>query len=81
MKLDIETEQVDALAAQLTAILDHIDQISAWEGSGRSTAREDAPVTPRRADTPGADCDPTLIDCAADHEGGEVRVPQVVGAP
>lgn len=77
-RLEVDEERIDALAAELTAILDYADQLGAipdQEDPGGGTALR------RRADDPEPSPGLPLIALAAEHLGDEVRVPTVVGEP
>jgi Asp-tRNA(Asn)/Glu-tRNA(Gln) amidotransferase C subunit len=72
----VDEERVDALAAELTTILDYADQLGAipdLAASGRG------PALRRRADEPEPSPGLPLIALAAERVGDEVRVPTVVG--
>lgn len=81
-RLHVPEERLDALAAELSAILDYADQLGAVPNLDLGVASGGAPGTlPRRADVPGLPLGPLGIAGAADRQGDEVRVPTVVGDP
>lgn len=75
-RLELPEERLDALAGELSAILDYADQLGAIPDL--ELAPEEVPL-PRRADRPEPSAGLSLVAQAADHIGDEVRVPQVVG--
>jgi len=80
-RLTVPDERVDALAGELSDILDHMAEISAWAPGPPSLAPA-GQTAPRRADVPTArDDGPALVARAADCRDDEVCVPPVIDAP
>lgn len=79
-RLSVPEERIEALAGELTTILDYADQLGAIEGLDLAAASGGAPgALPRREDRPEAPLGRVGIAGAADLVGDEVRVPTVVG--
>lgn len=76
-RLRVPEDRHEALAAELSAILDYVDQLGSVEGL--SGAFAEAPPLPRRVDTPEPPLGRSLIALAAERAGDEVRVPSVTG--
>ena len=80
-RLTVPDERVDALADELSDILAHMAEISAW-APGPPSATSASQTTPRRADVPTPREDgPALVARAADCREGEVCVPPVIDIP
>lgn len=79
-RLSVPDHRMDALAGELSAILDYADQLGAVPDLDLARASEAsaAPLRPR-ADQVEPCQGGALVAMAADHVGDEVRVPNVVG--
>jgi aspartyl/glutamyl-tRNA(Asn/Gln) amidotransferase C subunit len=75
-RLDVAPEREERLCRELSAVLDYIDTIAAWEAHAVGAAARE-PLR-RRADEPVPPVGARLVDAAADRAGNEVRVPTVV---
>ena len=75
-RLEVAEERLDALASELSTILDYADQLGAIPDLA---AVAGGPVLRRRADAPEPSGGLPLIAQAAERVGDEVRVPTVVG--
>ena len=75
-RLDVADERIASLSAEMSAILDHMGAISAWDEAGVTTAR---PAAVRRTDTP-LPTQEGLIEAAAEVDQHAVVVPPVKGA-
>lgn len=75
-RLEVDEARIDALAAELSTILDYADQLG---GIPDQVAGGGGPALRRRADDPEPSPGLPLIALAAERVGDEVRVPTVVG--
>ena len=71
-RLRVPTDREDGLASELSAILDHVDDITRWTGA--ESCSDPSESTPRRDDVPR---DETGVSVVID---GEVLVPPIKGA-
>ena len=75
-RLTVAEDQLEQVASQLGAIIDHMGTISQWDGE----AACDGPSVQRRADVVSNPDGSGLERTAAQHENGHVIVPPIKGA-
>ncbi|MGB0639731.1 MAG: Asp-tRNA(Asn)/Glu-tRNA(Gln) amidotransferase subunit GatC [Myxococcota bacterium] len=75
-RLTVAEDQLERVASQLGAIIDHMGTISQWDGD----AACDGPGVHRRADVVSNPDGSGLQQAAAQHEQGHVIVPPIKGA-
>jgi len=94
-KLEIEEDRIDDLTRELAAILEHVEQISAFEtgqgtearrfqhtfdpSTGQTDPSQGGTVLPRRADEPHEPGGTALLAHSAETRDDEVCVPSVLG--
>ena len=75
-RLTVADDQLERVASQLGAIIEHMGTISQWEGEQAC----DGPTVHRRPDVISNSDGSGLAQAAAQHENGHVIVPPIKGA-
>lgn len=75
-RIDLPADRLEAVAAEMSTILEFMGAISKWDGDGVVPP----PPTARRPDVAIDPKHTALIEAAAHHEAGQIVVPPIKGA-
>ena len=75
-RLRVSDSEIDAMAHEMTTILDFMATIGTWDG----TPEPERPPAHRRPDVPRNDEDSNLVSATAHSENNAVVVPPIKGA-